>query len=243
MNPLRGLSHSALSTAAALAVVCAAGSAHANPVKVTEPLPCGNGYCDAWAGENPVSCPQDCARKATTPPAPYPYAAPYPYPYPYAPYPYAVPAKPRKWAPGDPPPPGTRVVERPIYGLIGAGAAMLVAGHVLSMALGLAHMDNAGGYSAIPVAGGLIAGSKAQVIEPMCSNSFNSAGCNNSFSSVDLGFYRAAMYTLGVIQVSGVAMIVAGSVVKREKLEYAYPVKVAPLFGPGTNGLAISGTF
>jgi hypothetical protein len=222
MDALHVSPRRALSAAAALAVAALAGAAHANPVKVTEPLQCGNGYCDAWAGENDRTCPQDCAKKAPVAPAPTSY------PYSYIPYPY-----PYTWQPGTPPP-GYRVTSRPYVGLLAAGGATLLAGHILTMSVGFTRLGNDGAWSAIPVAGGFVAGAKA--VQQSCSD------CVIDFSSLDLAAYRAFIYTFSVVQLGGLAMLVAGSVARRETIE-AIPFRVAPLAAPGAGGLAISGTF
>jgi hypothetical protein len=258
---MRHLLSSSRSPGALGALLAAAATLVAMPARADGDKLCGNGYCDAWAGEDARTCPADCTTAAPAappgaayppgvyPPGMYQPGMPPPGMYPPGMYPPGMyppgmyppgmyprePGLARKWKVGDPPPPGFHVEQRPIQGLLIGGGVTLGAAWIASMALGVSSHNDGGGYSAIPIVGSFIAAGVYKA--PTC----------NSFCYLDFGpaFYKAFLITFGAIQTTGAAILIAGVTVRRDKLipGPGLTLTPVPMVGPTGSGLGLHGTF
>jgi hypothetical protein len=231
------------------ALLSAAAALLTTPARADDNKPCGNGYCDAWAGENAANCPADCK---ITPPAPALPPGAYPGMYPpgmyapglYAPgmYPPGIypddPRLARRWKSGDPPPPGFHVEQRPIQGLVIGGSITLGVAWVVGSAIGFSQAGNGGAYAVIPVVGPFVAAGVYQ--PPPC----------QSFLCFGPGFYKAFLITFGLIQSTGAVLLVSGLAAHHDTLvpgatipRTGLTLMPVPIAGQNGNGLGLTGTF
>lgn len=203
------------------------------PARAGDTLACGNGYCDAWAGETKLSCPIDCARPPPTAPGVVVPGA-------YGPV-YSTPVPRwdegrRNWMAGDPAPPGFRVVVGPSRGLVVAGASVLGGSWFASFLLAIGARNTGHGYAAIPLAGPFITGGLYRTSP--CSG----LGCIGTAFD---GLAKACFYFVGATELVGAGLLTAGLVVRRPGLvsDAAVTLTPIPVVGENGNGLGLSGTF
>ncbi len=186
-----------------------------------EPPRCGNGYCDAWVGEDASTCPADCVAKPAVP-GDVRVVRPYPSSY-----------QGSFWRPADAAPDGFRVVKGRNVGLIVLGAGLLAIGYGFDIGLGVDNLDRGGAYAAIPVVGPFIAAGAA-------GNAPCPSGCGAKVP------YAMGLGLAGAAQLAGVVMLIVGLVVPQEKLvrdTRAFIVTPVPLAGRSGTGLGVAGTF
>ena len=181
---------------------------------------CGNGYCDAWAGENARTCPADCSQAPTAAAA----------------RPSSLPPKAPRWSPDQAVPSGFHVVETPYVGLAIAGGSTFGAAWILSSIIGLKNAGNGGATAAIPLVGSFIAARRYQ--SPPCAG----LGC---LGAVNDDLTSALLYGFGIIQVAGAAMLVSGLVAHHPTLtpDSGFTITPVPLTGQNGTGLGLVGTF
>ncbi len=200
--------------------------AAADPVPNSYVPRCGNGYCDAWAGETRASCPADCARKVDQPLPAAPLAVPSPV---AAPLVWQGPVA-REWEPGDDAPAHFHVEKRRSAKLLTAGAVTLGTGYLVSLSIGIANASQGGGLSAIPLVGGFVSAARGA--------SCGDFDCNS--------LYAVAQVFFGGAQIAGAAMLLAAGLSKSDKLVLDRPtfsLVPVPVVGKNGSGMGFAGAF
>jgi hypothetical protein len=136
------------------------------------------------------------------------------------------------WRSGDPVPPGFRAVRRSNLALVVGGSVTLAASYATTLAFGLANSHRGGAYAAVPIAGPFSAMLAAD-------NACSPQRCPDKPS------YQIALGFLALAQLTGIAVLVPGVVMHREKLVPRQAFTLAPfsLAGRSGSGLALAGTF
>jgi hypothetical protein len=142
------------------------------------------------------------------------------------PPPPAVVDSPRPWTPAQAIPPFFHVEERSNVGIVFGGTITLCLSYFSSLAIGLGQGVAGGGYAAIPIAGPFI----AAVYNP---------------ASPAAGLYRVGLANVGLVEIAGAAMLIAGATTHSLKLvpDRPFTILPVPLAGRSGNGLGLVGTF
>jgi hypothetical protein len=142
-----------------------------------------------------------------------------------------VPRGPWRWKPGDVLPPGTHVETRPHRALVITGGALLGGLGLISIAFA-ASSPHDFGYTAIPLAGPFIT-----------ATNLATARCS---LFCDLQAAGAAVFAfLGLAELAGAGMLIAGLATKQQVLrsDVALRVVPVPLVMRNGSGLGLAGTF
>jgi hypothetical protein len=152
------------------------------------------------------------------------------------------PASRRNYKRGDPIPHGHHLEERPIYGLMKAGSVTFGISYVIGAVVGLS-MGHRGTYAVIPIVGPFVAAATDKSPAITCEG----GGCLGEIFLQSLGVSsgKGWLYTAGVVQIIGGALIVAGAGARRWTLERdrAPSIVPVPLITSSSVGLGVAGSF
>lgn len=225
----------------------------------------------AWAGAtraDEIPGPATTDRPAAPPPPPaapppgtYPPPGPPPAgwaPYPpgyYAPGPYAIPLAappptPYRYQEGTPVPPGYKIEERPIKGLVIAGSIVLGTAYFLGLMIAADDdFPNKSGYLLVPALGPWLT---LATRDDHCSRDTPE---DERIACVGDFFIGFALVIDGAIQTGGAAMLLAGLLAERKYVvpddsapragrgTFLSDLRLRPALSPRTRGLSVEGRF